>query len=100
MPKPRIARSAPTRGRSWFSLSSAPPARRGIDQMDILAMLAGLGGAVVAGLAFFFVGRSAGRGGELQRQQAAKATAEEVSKRIVADAERDAENLKKSALVS
>src|SRR4051812_46051142 len=68
--------------------------------MDLLAIIAGLGGALVAGLAFFFVGRSTGRGAEVQRQQAAKATAEEVSKRIVADAERDADNLKKSAVVS
>src|SRR3954464_13083424 len=68
--------------------------------MDLLAILAGLGGAVVAGLAFFFVGRSTGRQAELTRQREAKATAEELSKRIVADAERESDNLKKTALVS
>jgi ribonuclease Y len=68
--------------------------------MNLLAIIAGLGGAVVAGLAFFFIGRKTGRDGELRRQSDAKATANELSKRIVGDAEREAENLKKSALVS
>jgi ribonuclease Y len=68
--------------------------------MDLLAIIAGLGVLVVAAPAFFFLGRNAGRGGELRRQQEAKATAEELSKRIVSDAEREADNLKKTALVS
>lgn len=45
-------------------------------------------------------GRTTGRREELERQQAAKATAEETAKRIVAEAQRDAEALKKSAIVS
>ena len=57
--------------------------------MDLLAILAGLGGAVVAGLAFFFVGNSIGEKRALRRQADAKATAEELSKRIVADAEQE-----------
>jgi ribonuclease Y len=68
--------------------------------MGIQALLAGLGGAIVAGLAFFFVGSSTGEKRALRRQADAKSTAEELSKRIVADAEREADNLKKSALVS
>ena len=68
--------------------------------MDLLAIIAGLVAFGVAAPAFFILGRSAGRSGEIRRQQAAKATAEELSKRIVADAEREADNLKKTALVS
>jgi ribonuclease Y len=58
------------------------------------------GVAVVASAAFFFVGRKLGISGEIQRLAAAKGTAEETSKRIVADAEREAETLRKSAVVS
>src|SRR4051812_11722069 len=68
--------------------------------MDVIAIIAALGAFIVAGTAFFFVGRSTGTRGELQRQAAAKSTAEEMSKRILSDAEREAENLRKSALVS
>src|SRR4051812_18894041 len=68
--------------------------------MDLLAIIAGLGVLLVAAPASFFFGRKTGRDGELHRQQAAKATADELSKRIVSDAEREADTLKKSALVS
>src|SRR3954468_8394078 len=68
--------------------------------MDLLAIIAGLVAFGIAAPAFFIFGRNAGRLGEIRRQQAAKATAEDLSKRIVADAERESENLKKTALVS
>src|ERR671910_484720 len=55
--------------------------------MNYMALIAGLGGAFVAGLAFFFVGSAIGEKRALRRQADAKATAEELSKRIVADAE-------------
>jgi len=53
-----------------------------------------------AGAVFFFIGRKLGRGAELRRQQQAHATAEETSKRIVGDAEREAEGLRKTAVLS
>jgi ribonuclease Y len=68
--------------------------------MDVIAIIAALGVFIVASPAFFFLGRKIGRGAERERQTAAKATAEETSRRILAEAEREAENLKKSALVS
>ncbi|HYD52852.1 MAG TPA: ribonuclease Y, partial [Gemmatimonadaceae bacterium] len=68
--------------------------------MDSTALLAVLGAFVIAGAAFFVIGRKVGAGAELARQQAARATAEETSKRIVGEAEREAENLRKSAVVS
>jgi ribonuclease Y len=68
--------------------------------MDVIAIVAALGASIVASAVFFFVGRGAGRNGELKRQAEAKATAEETSKRILAEAERDSENLRKSAVVS
>jgi ribonucrease Y len=55
---------------------------------------------IVAGAAFFFIGSRIGRRGELRRQQQAKATAEETSKRIVGEAERESESLRKAAVLS
>jgi ribonuclease Y len=55
---------------------------------------------IVAAAAFFFLGRRAGIAAELERQRAAKASAEETSKRILGEAERDAESMKKAAVVS
>jgi len=55
---------------------------------------------VFASAVLFFAGRKAGETIEHDRQAAAKATAEETSKRILTDAEREAENLRKSAIVS
>src|SRR5690242_4091199 len=63
-------------------------------------MYVAAGVAVVASAAFFFVGRKLGSSGEVQRLSAAKGTAEETSRRIVADAEREAETLRKSAVVT
>src|SRR5678815_2215421 len=68
--------------------------------MDVIAIAAALGVFVVAAPAFFVFGRNAGRRAERERQAAAKATAEETSKRIVGDAEREAETLRKSAVVA
>src|SRR5690242_19795567 len=72
--------------------------------MDGLALIAALGAVVIASAAFFFFGRragvAAGRQIEAERQAAAKATAEETAKRIIGDAEREVETLRKSAIVS
>ena len=55
---------------------------------------------VLASAAFFFFGRRAGRSAERERQLLAKATAEQTAQRIVGEAEREAESLRKSALIS
>jgi ribonuclease Y len=68
--------------------------------MNATELSAALGVALVASAAFFFVGRSFGRSAERRRQEAAKASAEETSKRILADAEREAESMRKSAVLS
>ena len=68
--------------------------------MDVIAIAAALGVFIVAAPAFFIFGRNAGRRTERERQAAAKATAEETSKRILSDAEREAENTRKSAVVA
>jgi len=68
--------------------------------MDVIAIAAALGVFIVAAPAFFIFGRNTGRSSERERQAAAKATAEETSKRIISDAEREAENLRKSAVVA
>ncbi|HKG93083.1 MAG TPA: ribonuclease Y [Gemmatimonadaceae bacterium] len=53
--------------------------------------------AVAAGV---FLGRAQGRNAELARQRLAQSSAEETSKRIVAEAQREAETLRKGAIVS
>src|SRR5690348_4088288 len=68
--------------------------------MNATALVAALGAIIVASAAFFFLGRKAGGAAELQRQIAAKATAEESAKKIVGEADREAENLRKSAVVA
>ena len=69
--------------------------------MDANVIIAVLGALVViASPAFFVVGRKTGVSSERARQAAAKATAEESAKKILADAERESENLRKSAVVS
>ncbi|HEU4787153.1 MAG TPA: Rnase Y domain-containing protein, partial [Gemmatimonadaceae bacterium] len=68
--------------------------------MDVIALIAALGVFVVASPAFFILGRKTGARSERDRQAAAKATAEETSRRIIAEAERDAENLRKSSVVA
>jgi len=54
----------------------------------------------IAGAVFFYIGRKSGGRAELERQQQAKATAEETSKRIVGEAERESESLRKTAILS
>jgi ribonuclease Y len=68
--------------------------------MNDIAILAALGVLVIAAPAFFFLGRTSGARAELDRQTAAKSTAEETSRRVLAEAERDSENIRKSAVVS
>jgi ribonucrease Y len=59
-----------------------------------------LGVSILAWPAFFIFGRRAGGKTEIDRQLAAKATAEETSRKIIGDAERESENVRKSAVVS
>ena len=56
--------------------------------------------AIVAAAASFFVGRATGTKAETARQSLAKATAEETAKRIVGDAEREAESSRKGAVLA
>src|ERR687896_229340 len=55
---------------------------------------------LVAGPALFILGRRAGAAAELRRQTAAKLTAEETAKRLIGEAEREAETLRKGAVVA
>ena len=72
--------------------------------MDQMAILAALGAFVVAAAVFFVLGRStgasSGRRAEIDRLTAAKSTAEETASRIIADAERDVDNTRKTAILS
>ena len=64
----------------------------------IIAVLGAL--LIVASAAFFVWGRKTGTAGEHERQALSKATAEETARRILSDAEKESENLRKSAVVS
>jgi ribonuclease Y len=55
---------------------------------------------VVAAAAAFFFGRAQGRAATITEQRRAKATAEETASRIVGDAERESESLRKNAVLS
>jgi ribonuclease Y len=55
---------------------------------------------VIAGAVFFIVGRRVGRNTELRRQKEAQATAEETAKRILGEANREAESLRKTAVLT
>ena len=70
--------------------------------MDQTVLFAAVGVAVVvvAAAAFFFIGRKLGVANELRRQAQAQATAEESAKRIIAEAGREADTIRKSALLS
>jgi ribonucrease Y len=70
----------------------------GLNATLVAAVLGAL--AVGASAAFFVLGRRAGRTAEIARQAATKSTAEETSRRIVGDAEREAEGLRKSAVIA
>jgi ribonuclease Y len=63
-------------------------------------ILAALVAFIVAAAAFFVLGRLAGRVAEHRRQSAAHSSAEQTAKRIVSEAEREAETARKSALVA
>src|SRR5438270_7324527 len=68
--------------------------------MNSTALLAALGVAILALPALFVLGRRTGISAENRRQASAKATAEETAKRIVTESEREAENMRKSAVVA
>ena len=69
--------------------------------MSETLLIAALGTlTIVAAAACFFVGRSTGAKAEIARQAQAKATAEETARRIVGDAEREAESARKSAVIA
>ena len=69
--------------------------------MNEIAIFAALGAfAIVAAAASFFLGRSTGRKAEIARLTAARSTAEETTKRLLSEAEREAETLRKSAVVA
>ncbi|MFL5465553.1 MAG: Rnase Y domain-containing protein [Gemmatimonadaceae bacterium] len=55
---------------------------------------------VLAAAVFFYIGRRLGARTELRRQQQAKATAEDTAKRILGEAEREAESLRKTAVLT
>jgi ribonuclease Y len=68
--------------------------------MDVSTLVAALGVLILAGPAFFIAGRRTGTAAELRRQAAAKSTAEDTAKRLVGEAEREAETLRKGAVVA
>src|SRR2546423_13951427 len=55
---------------------------------------------LIAGAVFFFIGSRVGRRSELRRQQQAESTDERAAGRIVSEAEREAESLRKPAVLS
>jgi len=65
-----------------------------------LLAAAGLLLFIVACAAFFIVGRRMGRTGETARQARAQSTAEETAKRVLDEAARDAESLRKTAVLT
>ncbi len=69
--------------------------------MNDTAIQAALGVLVIiASAAFFFLGKRFGRTDEKRVQTAAKTDAEQTARRIVGEAEREADTLRKSAVVS
>jgi len=72
--------------------------------MDQMAFVAVLGVLIIALPAIFVVGRrtgiTLGRQTELERQRASKSSADEIAKRLVEEAEREAESLRKTAVLS
>jgi ribonucrease Y len=69
--------------------------------MELTALCVALGVLVVVAAAIFFVfGRRAGQTAERRAQEAAKSTAEQTAKRIVDEAERNADSLRKSAVIA
>ena len=68
----------------------------GMELLAIALAAMGVGGSVIA----FVVGRKTGRDAELTARRAAHDTAEELAKRMLGDAERDAANLRKQAVLT
>src|SRR5262245_40828187 len=68
--------------------------------MDLIFYAASGVAVLLASAAFFFLGGRQGRASEVRRQASAKATAEETSRRILADAEREAESTRKAAVIA
>src|SRR5215207_4598813 len=69
--------------------------------MTVTVTTAALGVLVlIASAVFFFFGRRAGAARELQRQESLLATGEHGARRLMADAEQEAERLRKSALLA
>ena len=66
--------------------------------MTVTVTTAALGVLVlIASAVFFFLGRRTGASRELQRQESLLQTGEHSARRLVADAEQEAERLRKSA---
>jgi ribonuclease Y len=69
--------------------------------MSDTALYAASGVAIlIAAAAFFLIGRAVGRALERKAQELAKATAEESARRIIAEAEREADTMRKSAVLA
>jgi ribonuclease Y len=69
--------------------------------MTVTVTTAALGVLVlIASAVFFFLGRRSGASRELQRQESLLQTGEHSARRLVADAEQEAERLRKSALLA
>jgi ribonuclease Y len=69
--------------------------------MNPTALSAALGVLVIlASAAFFVLGRRLGQRAELARQQASQSSAEQVAKRVRDDAEREADSLRKTAVIA
>lgn len=69
--------------------------------MNETAIMAASGALlVVASAAFFFLGQRSGAGAEKKRHIEARTTAEETSRRILDEAQRESDSLRKSAVVS
>ena len=61
---------------------------------------AGIAALVIASAVFLYLGRKLGAKREVERLLRSKSTAEETARRITSDAEREAESLRKTALLS
>ncbi len=68
--------------------------------MNQTALIAALGAAFVAAVAAFWIGHLAGRRAERKAQTVARSTGEESARRILAEAEREAETMRKSAVLA
>jgi ribonucrease Y len=68
--------------------------------LGLIGVAVGVLLVIAAGATSFVIGRSRGRNAELAAQRAAKDTAAEASKRIIGDADREAEALRKNAVIA